>query len=85
MTKLCGKPDQENQSLTVSENVYNKELECWEHSDKFIPDLVAMISANCCRIDTKIEVVLYTTSWPLTTKELLWRRIKQTLPHKWDH
>ena len=28
--------NQENQSLTVSENVLNMELECSEHSDKFI-------------------------------------------------
>ena len=60
------------------------ELECSEHSDKFVPDLVAMISVSCRGNDTEVEVVVYTTSLPLTTKELLWR-IKQTLPHPWDH
>ena len=46
--KLYGKLDQENQSLTVSKNSLNMKLECWEHSDKFVPDLVAIISASCC-------------------------------------
>ena len=44
------------------------ELECWEYSDKFVLDLVAMISASCHGNDTEVEVVMYTTSLPLTIK-----------------
>ena len=36
----------------------NMELECWEHSDMFVPDLVAIISASCRGIDTEVEVVV---------------------------
>ena len=42
----------------VSENLLNMELECWEHSDKFVLDLVAMISASCRGTDTEVEVVV---------------------------
>ena len=49
---LYGKPDQENQSWTVSENLLNMGA-LW----KLVPDLVAMISASC-EIDTEVEVVM---------------------------
>ena len=42
----------------MSENLLTMELECSEHSDKFVPDLVAMISASCRGNDTEVEVVV---------------------------